>query len=142
MLTGADAIVDGLSRVRRCTFEGRASMSFDLSHLERAVSNGSDAPHFLEAHVTCHTWGERSALCHGEVLAANALLCVRSLLTQIRALAPPGFSGSFRSADAYIKAFYLPWEELSRCGAAEHRQQVATVNGDKCDALSRCGICG
>lgn len=41
MLTGADAIVDGLSRVRRCTFEGRASMSFDLSHLERAVSNGS-----------------------------------------------------------------------------------------------------
>lgn len=36
--TGGKAIVDGLSRIKRCTFEGRASMSYDLSHVSRAVS--------------------------------------------------------------------------------------------------------
>ena len=66
--TGSEAIVDGLARIKKCTYEGRASMSFDLNHLERSV----------------------------------------------RALAPPGFEVAFRSADDYIKAFYLPWEELTR----------------------------
>lgn len=89
-----------------------------------------------------HTWGERSAHRHDGVLVANDLLCVRSLLTKIRALAPAGFSGSFRSTDAYIKAFYLPWDELSRCAGAGHCQRLFTVSGDKRDALSRCGICG
>ena len=33
---------------------------------------------------------------------------------QVRTLAPPGVSVSFRLADGYIKAFYLPWEELTK----------------------------
>lgn len=101
------------------------------------VSN-RDGSHF-PGHVTPGVSAQHLATM--ECLLQMALLCVHSLLTQIRALAPPGFSGSFRSADAYIKAFYLPWEELSRCAGAGHCQRLFTVNRDKCDALSRCGIC-
>ncbi len=38
VMTGTEAIVDGLSRIRRCTFEGRVSMTYDLSHVDRGVS--------------------------------------------------------------------------------------------------------
>ena len=36
--TGSEAMLDGLFRIKRCTFEGRASMSYDLAHVERCVS--------------------------------------------------------------------------------------------------------
>ena len=35
---GSEAMVDGLYRIKRCTFEGRASMSYDLAQVERYVS--------------------------------------------------------------------------------------------------------
>ncbi len=35
--SGAEAMLDGLSRVRRCTLEGRAAMSLDLSHVEKGL---------------------------------------------------------------------------------------------------------
>ena len=44
---GSEAMVDGLYRIKRCTFEGRASMSYDLAQVERYVSGrligGGDA---------------------------------------------------------------------------------------------------
>src|SRR5690242_7406918 len=34
---GADALLDGISSVRRCTLEGRAGMSLDLSGVEKGL---------------------------------------------------------------------------------------------------------
>ncbi|EFJ46296.1 hypothetical protein VOLCADRAFT_93432 [Volvox carteri f. nagariensis] len=62
-----EGLLTGLAGVRKCSLEGRANMSFDLSHVER----------------------------------------------QIRAMGPPNFKPTALAiVDAYIKAFYLPWEEL------------------------------
>ncbi|KXZ47615.1 hypothetical protein GPECTOR_34g774 [Gonium pectorale] len=65
----AEGLLTGLAAVRKCTLEGRANMSFDLSHVER----------------------------------------------QIRAMGPPNFRpAGLAVVDAYVKAFYLPWDELPR----------------------------
>ncbi|GIL58297.1 hypothetical protein Vafri_13375 [Volvox africanus] len=64
-----EGLLTGLAAVRKCSLEGRANMSFDLSHVER----------------------------------------------QIRAMGPPNFKPvALAVVDAYIKAFYLPWDELPR----------------------------
>lgn len=34
---GSEAMLDGLGRVRRCSLEGRAGMSLDLSAVEKAL---------------------------------------------------------------------------------------------------------
>ncbi|KAG2448902.1 hypothetical protein HYH02_006250 [Chlamydomonas schloesseri] len=77
----AEGILTGLAGVRKCSLEGRANMSFDLSHVER----------------------------------------------QMRAMGPPGFKPTPLSlVDTYIKAFYLPWDELPKwCQAhiAEYGKQ-------------------
>jgi hypothetical protein len=60
-------MLEGLARTsRRCTIEGRAAMSLDLSCVEKAL----------------------------------------------RGLAPTAARVSLRSVDSYIKAFYIPWQEL------------------------------
>ncbi|KAG2432824.1 hypothetical protein HXX76_008558 [Chlamydomonas incerta] len=65
----AEGILTGLAGVRKCSLEGRANMSFDLSHVER----------------------------------------------QMRAMGPPGFKPTpLAAVDTYIKAFYLPWDELPK----------------------------
>ncbi|KAF8057730.1 CPK24 [Scenedesmus sp. PABB004] len=65
---GADAMLDGLARVGRCSIEGRAAMSLDLSAVEKGL----------------------------------------------RPLAPAAALSSLRAVDAYIKAFYIPWDDLGR----------------------------
>eukprot|EP00198_Chlamydomonas_reinhardtii_P001173 XP_001690508.1 predicted protein [Chlamydomonas reinhardtii] len=65
----AEGILTGLAGVRKCSLEGRANMSLDLSHVER----------------------------------------------QMRAMGPPGFKpAALAAVDAYIKAFYLPWDDLPK----------------------------
>ncbi|KAG2485571.1 hypothetical protein HYH03_015735 [Edaphochlamys debaryana] len=77
----AEGLLTGLAGVKKCSLEGRANMSLDLSHVDR----------------------------------------------QMRAMGPPNFrSAAMMAVDAYIKAFYLPWEELPRwCQAhvAEYGKQ-------------------
>lgn len=78
---GAECILEGFSRVRRCTLEGRASMSLDVSGLEKAL---------------------------------------RQMQVPVQA------SSGLRIVDTYIKAFYLPWEELAHW-AQQHVGEVGKV---------------
>lgn len=64
---GSEAMLEGLARVKRCTLEGRACMSFDLSMVEK----------------------------------------------NLRFLCPSQVSVFLRTVDAYVKAFYIPWDELA-----------------------------
>ncbi len=105
-------MLEGLARAsRRCTIEGRAAMSLDLSYVEKAL----------------------------------------------RGVVPPGTRVSLRAVDNYIKAFYIPWEELEHwcqihlpeygkvgrtgghaaCCAGQPASQPGSCHGSCCSTVKR-----
>ncbi|CAD7701080.1 unnamed protein product [Ostreobium quekettii] len=80
MAVVAEVVVDGLSRVEKCSMAGRSMMSVDLSHLENS----------FRLHV------------------------------------PDGVQVNLRAVDTYIKAFYLPWEDLPKWAATHQAEYGRT----------------
>lgn len=76
MRLGCDAILDGLGRVSRCSLEGRAAMSLDLSAVEKglrpmAPATALSSLRLVSVHHELQAAGSSPAACPARLLPAT-----------------------------------------------------------------------